>query len=74
MLGEEVDRVRLITLNRPRQLNVISSKVVSLKIIYSIFMVMLMSFEIGLINCFVFFVSMQSGFYIGRVTGEMGER
>ncbi|KAB5568416.1 hypothetical protein DKX38_002209 [Salix brachista] len=30
VLGEEIDHVRLITLNRPRQLNVISSKVVSL--------------------------------------------
>ncbi|XP_030931339.1 3-hydroxyisobutyryl-CoA hydrolase-like protein 5 isoform X1 [Quercus lobata] len=30
VLGEELDHVRLITLNRPRQLNVISSKVVSL--------------------------------------------
>ncbi|CAI0461335.1 unnamed protein product [Linum tenue] len=30
VLGEEIDRVRLLTLNRPRQLNVISSKVVSL--------------------------------------------
>ncbi|KAL6976001.1 3-hydroxyisobutyryl-CoA hydrolase [Sarracenia purpurea var. burkii] len=30
VLGEERDRVRLITLNRPRLLNVISSKVVSL--------------------------------------------
>ncbi|KAJ4839343.1 hypothetical protein Tsubulata_008278 [Turnera subulata] len=30
VLGEEIDQVRLITLNRPRQLNVISSKVVSL--------------------------------------------
>ncbi|KAJ4729001.1 3-hydroxyisobutyryl-CoA hydrolase-like protein [Melia azedarach] len=30
VLGEEVEHVRLITLNRPRQLNVISSKVVSL--------------------------------------------
>uniref|UniRef100_A0A2N9IAD1 3-hydroxyisobutyryl-CoA hydrolase n=1 Tax=Fagus sylvatica TaxID=28930 RepID=A0A2N9IAD1_FAGSY len=30
LLGEEIDHVRLITLNRPRQLNVISSKVVSL--------------------------------------------
>ncbi|KAF7145733.1 hypothetical protein RHSIM_Rhsim04G0081400 [Rhododendron simsii] len=30
VLGEEIDRVRLITLNRPRQLNVISPKVVSL--------------------------------------------
>lgn len=30
VLGEEIDNVRLITLNRPRQLNVISSKVVSL--------------------------------------------
>lgn len=30
VLGEEVGRVRLITLNRPRQLNVISSDVVSL--------------------------------------------
>ncbi|KAK9153279.1 hypothetical protein Sjap_000759 [Stephania japonica] len=30
VIGEEVNRVRLITLNRPRQLNVISSKVVSL--------------------------------------------
>ncbi|CAN1758983.1 3-hydroxyisobutyryl-CoA hydrolase-like protein 5 [Linum perenne] len=30
VLGEEIERVRLITLNRPRQLNVISSKVVSL--------------------------------------------
>uniref|UniRef100_A0A2P2KWC4 3-hydroxyisobutyryl-CoA hydrolase n=2 Tax=Rhizophora mucronata TaxID=61149 RepID=A0A2P2KWC4_RHIMU len=30
VLGEETDRVRLITLNRPRQLNVISSKVVYL--------------------------------------------
>lgn len=30
VLGEERGRVRLITLNRPRQLNVISSKVVSL--------------------------------------------
>lgn len=29
ILGEEIDHVRLITLNRPRQLNVISSKVVS---------------------------------------------
>ncbi|XP_057953192.1 3-hydroxyisobutyryl-CoA hydrolase-like protein 5 [Malania oleifera] len=29
VLGEEIDRVGLITLNRPRQLNVISSKVVS---------------------------------------------
>lgn len=28
VLGEEIDCVRLITLNRPRQLNVISSKVV----------------------------------------------
>ncbi|XP_057474243.1 3-hydroxyisobutyryl-CoA hydrolase-like protein 5 isoform X1 [Actinidia eriantha] len=28
VLGEEIDHVRLITLNRPRQLNVISSKVV----------------------------------------------
>ncbi|CAL9007266.1 unnamed protein product [Prunus brigantina] len=30
VLGEEIDHVRLITLNRPRHLNVISSKVVSL--------------------------------------------
>ncbi|KAB8455111.1 hypothetical protein FH972_025264 [Carpinus fangiana] len=30
VLGEEIDHVRLITLNRPRQLNVISSTVVSL--------------------------------------------
>ncbi|KAF4385920.1 hypothetical protein F8388_010476 [Cannabis sativa] len=30
VLGEEIDHVRLITLNRPRQLNVISSRVVSL--------------------------------------------
>ncbi|XP_028095540.1 3-hydroxyisobutyryl-CoA hydrolase-like protein 5 isoform X1 [Camellia sinensis] len=30
VLGEEIDHVRMITLNRPRQLNVISSKVVSL--------------------------------------------
>ncbi|KAG8662630.1 3-hydroxyisobutyryl-CoA hydrolase-like protein 5 [Manihot esculenta] len=30
VLGEEIGNVRLITLNRPRQLNVISSKVVSL--------------------------------------------
>ncbi|GFZ12725.1 ATP-dependent caseinolytic (Clp) protease/crotonase family protein [Actinidia rufa] len=30
VLGEEIDHVRLITLNRPRQLNVISSKVVAL--------------------------------------------
>ncbi|XP_021273953.1 3-hydroxyisobutyryl-CoA hydrolase-like protein 5 [Herrania umbratica] len=30
VIGEEVDHVRLITLNRPRHLNVISSKVVSL--------------------------------------------
>lgn len=30
VLGEEIDRVRMITLNRPRQLNVISAKVVSL--------------------------------------------
>ncbi|CAN0913952.1 3-hydroxyisobutyryl-CoA hydrolase-like protein 5 [Linum grandiflorum] len=30
VLGEEIERVRLITLNRARQLNVISSKVVSL--------------------------------------------
>ncbi|KAK9150900.1 hypothetical protein Syun_009209 [Stephania yunnanensis] len=30
VIGEEVNHVRLITLNRPRQLNVISSKVVSL--------------------------------------------
>ncbi|KAF2302220.1 hypothetical protein GH714_033769 [Hevea brasiliensis] len=30
VLGEEIGKVRLITLNRPRQLNVISSKVVSL--------------------------------------------
>ncbi|EEF35736.1 3-hydroxyisobutyryl-CoA hydrolase-like protein 5 isoform X2 [Ricinus communis] len=30
VLGEEISHVRLITLNRPRQLNVISSKVVSL--------------------------------------------
>ncbi|XAR52806.1 3-hydroxyisobutyryl-CoA hydrolase [Bertholletia excelsa] len=30
VLGEELEHVRLITLNRPRQLNVISSKVVSL--------------------------------------------
>ncbi|KAK9188013.1 hypothetical protein WN944_019412 [Citrus x changshan-huyou] len=30
VLGEEIDNVRLVTLNRPRQLNVISSKVVSL--------------------------------------------
>lgn len=30
VLGEEIDHVRVITLNRPRQLNVISSKVVSL--------------------------------------------
>ncbi|GAV88114.1 ECH_C domain-containing protein [Cephalotus follicularis] len=30
LLGEEIDHVRLITLNRPRQLNVISSKVVFL--------------------------------------------
>uniref|UniRef100_A0A5B7B1U5 3-hydroxyisobutyryl-CoA hydrolase n=2 Tax=Davidia involucrata TaxID=16924 RepID=A0A5B7B1U5_DAVIN len=30
VLGEEINHVRLITLNRPRQLNVISSKVVSL--------------------------------------------
>ncbi|XP_039121210.1 3-hydroxyisobutyryl-CoA hydrolase-like protein 5 [Dioscorea cayenensis subsp. rotundata] len=30
VVGEEVGRVRLITLNRPRQLNVISSQVVSL--------------------------------------------
>ncbi|CAL9022618.1 unnamed protein product [Prunus brigantina] len=29
VLGEEIDHVRLITLNRPRHLNVISSKVVS---------------------------------------------
>lgn len=29
ILGEEIDHVRLITLNQPRQLNVISSKVVS---------------------------------------------
>ncbi|KDO51885.1 hypothetical protein CISIN_1g016043mg [Citrus sinensis] len=30
VLGEEIGNVRLVTLNRPRQLNVISSKVVSL--------------------------------------------
>ncbi|XP_059663348.1 3-hydroxyisobutyryl-CoA hydrolase-like protein 5 isoform X3 [Cornus florida] len=30
VLGDEIDHVRLITLNRPRQLNVISSKVVTL--------------------------------------------
>ncbi|KAL4361323.1 hypothetical protein GQ457_04G024280 [Hibiscus cannabinus] len=30
VVGEELDRVRIITLNRPRHLNVISSKVVSL--------------------------------------------
>nr|DAD37498.1 TPA_asm: hypothetical protein HUJ06_008139 [Nelumbo nucifera] len=30
VLGDEINHVRLITLNRPRQLNVISSKVVSL--------------------------------------------
>ncbi|PON89715.1 Enoyl-CoA hydratase/isomerase, HIBYL-CoA-H type [Trema orientale] len=30
VLGEEIEHVRLITLNRPRQLNVISSRVVSL--------------------------------------------
>ncbi|GKV23040.1 hypothetical protein SLEP1_g32825 [Rubroshorea leprosula] len=30
VLGEEIEHVRVITLNRPRQLNVISSKVVSL--------------------------------------------
>ncbi|PRQ52118.1 putative 3-hydroxyisobutyryl-CoA hydrolase [Rosa chinensis] len=30
LLGEEIDHVRLITLNRPRQLNVISSNTVSL--------------------------------------------
>uniref|UniRef100_A0A1D1ZIR9 3-hydroxyisobutyryl-CoA hydrolase n=1 Tax=Anthurium amnicola TaxID=1678845 RepID=A0A1D1ZIR9_9ARAE len=30
VLGEEVNRVRLLTLNRPRQLNVLSCKVVSL--------------------------------------------
>ncbi|XP_050226291.1 3-hydroxyisobutyryl-CoA hydrolase-like protein 5 [Mercurialis annua] len=30
VLGEEISHVRLITLNRPRQLNVISSKVVSI--------------------------------------------
>lgn len=30
VLGEEIDHVRLITLNRPRHLNVISSKVSSL--------------------------------------------
>ncbi|XP_022142314.1 3-hydroxyisobutyryl-CoA hydrolase-like protein 5 [Momordica charantia] len=30
VLGEEIEHVRLVTLNRPRQLNVISSKVVSL--------------------------------------------
>lgn len=30
VLGEEIDHVRLITLNRPRHLNVISSKVVSI--------------------------------------------
>ncbi|CAL8995858.1 unnamed protein product [Prunus brigantina] len=28
VLGEEIDHVRLITLNKPRHLNVISSKVV----------------------------------------------
>ncbi|KAM1822338.1 hypothetical protein ACFX1X_024766 [Malus domestica] len=30
VVGEQIEHVRLITLNRPRQLNVISSKVVSL--------------------------------------------
>ncbi|KAJ9685967.1 hypothetical protein PVL29_015045 [Vitis rotundifolia] len=30
VLGEEIENIRVITLNRPRQLNVISSKVVSL--------------------------------------------
>ncbi|CAL8993042.1 unnamed protein product [Prunus brigantina] len=34
VLGEEIDHVRLITLNRPRHLNVISSKVVSLQAEY----------------------------------------